>query len=165
MEDSEAHCNKCGGERCQLATDLDYTLRAFPNHHRALLSMMRYHLDGLDRNIRAMRYSAACYFDRALRLTPDDATVHMIFGTYLYKTGDRGDALEHFKLAVGLAPTSAEAHYNLGLAYFQAIDYDLARKHARQAYQLGYPLPGLKSMLQRAGEWDEPESASLEKKE
>lgn len=44
---------------------------------------------------------------------------------------------------------SAELHYFLGLAYVDAGDAASARKHADQAYRLGYPLPGLKNKLDR----------------
>lgn len=149
--------NKCGNNRCQLAGDINYTLMAFPNHHRALLSMARYHLEGLNKTEGRMRFSAECYFDRAIRFRPNDATVHMIFGSYLYKVGDHATALKEFEKAVELAPDSAEANYNLGLAYADAKEYPKAREHARQAYELGFPLQGLKAKLKRVGEWEDDE--------
>ena len=149
--------NKCGNERCKLGGDINYTLKAFPNHHRALLSMSRYHLEGLHLTERAMEYTANCYFDRAIRWTPDDATVRMIYGDYLYKTGVFDESLEQFEKAAELAPESAEAHYNVGLMYANFENYEAARKHAHRAYELGYPLAGLRNKLQRAGQWQEPE--------
>src|SRR4249919_1218189 len=47
---------------------LDYTLRAVPNHHRALAAVARYALGG---GSREKFYSAECYFDRAMRFKPD----------------------------------------------------------------------------------------------
>lgn len=46
---------------------------------------------------------------------------------------------------------SAELHYFLGLQLAKAKRYELAREHAIQAYAQGYPLPGLKNRLKRAG--------------
>jgi hypothetical protein len=47
------------------------------------------------------------------------------------------------------------AHYNLGLEYLDQRRLDLANIHAQAAYALGYPLPGLKEKLVRAGQWRE----------
>lgn len=152
--------NKCGNNRCKLGGDLNYTLMAFPNHHRALMSMSRYHLEGLHNTERAMKYSADCYFDRAIRWVPDDATVRMIFGNHLYKSGDLAKSLEQFEIAAELAPDSAEAQYNVGLMYAKQGNYAAARKHAHRAYELGYPLSGLRKKLMRAGQWEVPESTT-----
>lgn len=46
---------------------------------------------------------------------------------------------------------SAEIEYVLGLTYIEVNDLDSAVVHARQAYRLGYPLPGLARKLKRAG--------------
>jgi len=44
-------------------------------------------------------------------------------------------------------------HYNLGLAFLDVGDTELALKHAKRAYALGYRLPGLKSRLEKLGKW------------
>lgn len=46
---------------------------------------------------------------------------------------------------------SAEINYFLGLLYADSGELDSAVEHARIAYQLGYPLPGLKLKLERSG--------------
>jgi tetratricopeptide (TPR) repeat protein len=46
---------------------------------------------------------------------------------------------------------SAELEYALGLSYFETREYEAARQHARIAYKLGYPLPGLMNRLAKAG--------------
>lgn len=46
---------------------------------------------------------------------------------------------------------SAELQYVLGLTYADMGNLDQAVVHAREAYRLGYPLPGLARKLQRAG--------------
>lgn len=46
---------------------------------------------------------------------------------------------------------SAEIHYFLGLVLVDLKDFAAAREHAQRAYELGYPLPGLRDRLARAG--------------
>lgn len=46
---------------------------------------------------------------------------------------------------------SAEIHYTLGLVLFDMKQYEAAAEHARRAYDLGYPLPGLRRKLATAG--------------
>jgi hypothetical protein len=48
---------------------------------------------------------------------------------------------------------SAELNYLLGLVQFDLKDYTAAREAAKNAYALGYPLPGLKRKLAAAGQW------------
>lgn len=153
---------KCGRDRCNLANDIDYTLRQYPNHYRALATMVNYHLRGYDKTLRPMRYTPTCYFDRAFRWRPGDPVLHMIFGHYLHKIGKSEQALQQYKEALALAPNSSEVNYNLGLLYAQMEEYALAREYAQKAYSAGFPLPGLRSILQRAGEWEEPQEVVAE---
>lgn len=46
---------------------------------------------------------------------------------------------------------SPELKYFLGLVLFDLKDFEGARQNARMAYDLGYPLPGLRDKLARAG--------------
>jgi len=64
------------GNSSTVAKDLDYTLRAFPNHHRALYAMLRYQLK--NKGPAGARYTIECYFDRALRLAPKDGEVYVL---------------------------------------------------------------------------------------
>ena len=45
---------------------------------------------------------------------------------------------------------------DLGLAYADLKQYDKALESAHRAYGAGFPLPGLKNKLKRAGKWREP---------
>src|SRR5262245_1653589 len=55
-----------GSGRASVGGDIDYTLRAFPNHPRALMAMMRLgERDKTERPVGAM-FSVACYFERAV---------------------------------------------------------------------------------------------------
>jgi Flp pilus assembly protein TadD len=134
--------------------DLDYTLRAFPNHHRALNSMAKYQLGHPNSGVPPYR-SAECYFDRAIRFRSNDGTVRMIYGIYLLKRGDKRGALTRYQEALALLPESAEVHYNLALLQLDLKQVDQARQHAEKAYALGYPLQGLKNRLKRMGAWTE----------
>lgn len=140
-----------------LLGDLNFTLRAFPNHHIALDALARLHLreNSEDLRFRESRalYSMACWFARAETFKPDDPTVRLIHGIYLYRLERYEEALKQYKIALQLAPKSAEIHYNTGLLYMRMQDYDAALEHAVTAYELGYPLPGLKNALQRRNVW------------
>ncbi len=48
---------------------------------------------------------------------------------------------------------SSEIHYFLGLILVDEKKYEEALRHARIAYELGYPLPGLKNKLKKLGKW------------
>lgn len=136
------------GNTGHVSADLDYTLRAFPNHHRALNSIARYDLRGEKRwTNRAGIRSAECYFKRAIAFAGDDEVVRMLYANYLTKRGTPAEAKRQYKEALRLAPTSAEINYNAGLFYLAAGDMERAREHARIAYDQGYPLLGLKKKL------------------
>lgn len=133
--------------------DLDFILRTFPNHYPALQTTARYFLGG------GKRYkwrTMECYFDRAMRFVPNDSTVHVLYGIYLLKSGKQEAALARFMEALDLSPDSAEIQYDIGLVYADMKDYKKANAYAAKAYQLGYPLLGLRHILERAGEWNPP---------
>lgn len=137
-----------------LAADLDYTLRAFPNHHLALYSMAQFHLREFDKN-RRMRYSAYCYFDRAKRNAPHDGNVYLIEGIYLARLGRTQEAEKSYLKAISIMPGSSEAHYDLGLLYIETKNYPAARELAKVAYELGYPMLGLRNKLEKLGQWED----------
>lgn len=136
--------------------DMAYTLHVFPNHHRALMALIK--LGEKEKTIkpRGMRYTVPCYFDRAERFRPDDATVKSIFGVYLMRSGKNEEAQKKLEEALELAGDNANVYYNLGLSYYQMKLFDQSLKAAHRAYALGFPLPGLRDMLKRAGKWEEP---------
>jgi tetratricopeptide (TPR) repeat protein len=141
-----------------LSGDLDYTLRAFPNHHRALHSLARYRLQYSTNkeNNKPFEFPAECYFERAIRFKPRDEVVHLVYAIFLHQRGDNDDALNQYQAALSLKPDSAEAHYNLGLLYTDLNQYESALPHAEKAYELGFPLQGLKNRLIKATVWYEP---------
>jgi hypothetical protein len=143
----------------KIGGDIDYTLRVFPNHPRALLAMMK--LGERERNEKptGSSYPVGCWFDRAIRFAPNDGAVRLLFGVYLSSRGQKQDAIKQLGMARELVGEDANLHYNLGLAYFDLKQYDKALEHAHAAYRLGFPLPGLRTKLQKAGKWREPPPA------
>lgn len=144
------------GNSASLMGDLDYTIRAVPNHHLALMSLSRYsrrpdfeHDAFWSRG----RFPVECYFERALRFAPSDANVHLVYAIHEHRAGRSKEALARYAQALKLAPRHAEAHYNLGLLYVDLKDYKNAREQAEAAYASGYPLPGLRNRLKAVGAW------------
>jgi tetratricopeptide (TPR) repeat protein len=135
--------------------DIDYTLRAFPNHSGALMSMVRLGDKEKTAKPRGSRYTVECWLYRAVRFRDNDATVKMIYATYLAKNGRNAQALKQLNEAVQLGEDSANLQYNIGLVYFNLGKYDEALNHAHVAYQAGFPLPGLRDKLKKAGKWRE----------
>lgn len=149
------------GKSGYLAGDLDYTLRAFPNHPRALFAMMRLGEREKTERLGAAHYSVFCYFDRAIRFRPEDAMARMIYGIYLAKHKKNEAALAQLQVAVQHASDNGNLHYNIGLVFFDLGKFDDALRHAHIAYRLGFELPGLRAKLERAGKWvDEPPTAA-----
>lgn len=147
------------GASSTVGGDLDYTLRAFPNHHRALAAMARVALRDRAIMLRGAKYPVECYFERAIRFKPTDGAVHGEYGNYLFALGKTDRAMEEFKRAITLEPNNPSINYNLGLAYFKTKDFDQALVFAKKAYSMGFPLPGLKNKLIEAGKWQEPVAA------
>lgn len=151
---------KAGSGTGVVGGDIGYTLRVFPNHPRALLALSRLATREKAAIPRNAKYSIDCYFERATRFRPDDGEVYLIYGVHTLTAGDARKAVELLEKAQTLIGDSANVQYNLGLAYFQQKDFDKALLHAHRAYALGFPLPGLRNMLQKAGKWQAPQGST-----
>lgn len=137
-----------------ILSDLDYTIRAFPNHHRALFAVIRAYSEPgrlKQRNMGEPKTPPECYLQRAAKFSPKDGKVELLYGLYLHKLGKLDEAEDHYRRAVKLMPRSAEAHYNLGLLLTDQERYADAVPVAKKAYQYGYPLAGLRRRLAAAG--------------
>ena len=133
--------------------DIDFMLKAYPNHHRALVAIQRLaKREGVSRP-RGATYSVGCYFQRAIRFRPDDVVVRMLFASYLLKDGRRTDGLAQLDIASGMADDNPFTHYNIGLIQFEAGNFEAALKHAHIAYRLGFQRPELRDMLIKADRW------------
>jgi tetratricopeptide (TPR) repeat protein len=131
-------------------SDLDYTLRAFPNHSRALNSLSRYALRGGRKWPNPSVRSADCYFKRALAFRADDVPARMIYANHLARTGKVPEAEREYEQALALDPDGAEVNYNAGLFYLKIDRLEEAKKRAAVAYENGYPLPGLRNKIAEA---------------
>lgn len=137
--------------------DIDYTLRAIPNHHRALMAMMRLGEKEKTPQPRGSRYSVECWFSRALQFRANDAIVRMIYSTFLHRQGRLPEANTQLDRATDDAADNAFTHYNIGLHYFDLGNYDKALIQAHQAMALGFPHTALREQLVRVGKWQAPE--------
>lgn len=152
------------GVTSTIGGDLDYTLRAFPNHPRALATLSRVALKDKRVVLDKMHWPVECYFDRALRFAPDDATVRGTYGHYLYARGQIDLAVVMFTKAFEIEPENATINYNLALGLLKQKQYEKANYHAQRAYALGFPLPGLKNMLREANKWDDTVDSGIKPK-
>jgi tetratricopeptide (TPR) repeat protein len=141
------------GQSSTIGGDLAYTLNAIPNHPRALRTTIEYFRRKGPEAALEMRMGLNCWLDRAMSYRPDDPIVRILVADELMRTGKRDDALSQLQVAEQHSGDSATVHYNLGLLYLDLKDYDRSVQHARKAYDLGAPLPGLKNKLAQAGKW------------
>jgi Tfp pilus assembly protein PilF len=137
----------------KIGGDIDYTLKVFPNHPRALLSMATLAEREKTNKPAGSQYTLDCWFDRAMRFQPGDGVVQVIYGITLLRQDKTREAIDRLESAVELLGDNANAYYNLGLAYFKTKDYDTALKYAHKAYAAGFPLPGLRNKLEQVGKW------------
>lgn len=140
---------------------IDYTLRAFPNHPRALFLLIRFDrkMNGKlpipPRNADGTSWPGTvdCYFERAMRFAPKDPIVRQLLGVYLHWNGRYEEALAAYAQATELGLKSAELYYNIGLAHYELKQYPEAKNYAHKAYDLGYPTAGLRNKLTSIGQW------------
>ena len=137
--------------------DIDYTLRAFPNNPRALLSVSRYATKMKVDRAQGLRYSAECYFERAIRFVPSDPMPKVLYASYLKDRRRNAEARTQLDEAEKVRgdPSDSDLDYNIGLLYLDLGAYDLAQRAAKRAYALGAQLPALKNKLKAAGKWQE----------
>lgn len=150
------------GKSGYIGGDLDYTLRAFPNHPRALLAMMRYGERLKAPQVPGAHYTVECYFQRAIRFRADDVVVRMLYATFLNRENRKADALEQLAIARREAGDNPFTHYNVGLIYCDLGEYDLALDEAHKAMKLGFAKTELKDRLVAAQKWAEPAASAPE---
>jgi tetratricopeptide (TPR) repeat protein len=143
-----------------IGKDLDYTLRAFPNHHRALMSVIRYGERTKLATAPNMPRSIECYLDRAIRFSPDDAISRILYSMFLAKNNRKPEAIQQLDTAASGAEGKENpfTHYNLGLNYFDLKEYEKSEIQAKKAYGMGFKQPTLKENLKSVGKWTEPEA-------
>ena len=143
-----------GNSTVYFGGDLAFVLRYFPNHHRALATLVR--LAKKEKTNRPQRTltTVECYFELASRFAPNDGTVNLLHGLWLMDSGNMKGAQEQLGRARELAPEgNANYQYNLGLGLLAVGKSEEALEAAHIAYGMSYPLPGLRQKLEKAGKW------------
>ena len=149
-----------GKQSTFIGMDLSYTLVAFPNHHRALMSMMLLGQKLKTPQVPRAQFTVECYFLRALGFRPDDTTVRMMYASFLAGQDRANEARKALEKVSQVAGDNAFIDYNLGQIYLDLKDYDKALENAHQAARLGLTLTGLRDRLTRAGQWKTPDEAT-----
>lgn len=151
--------NHLKGQSGTIEGDLDYTLRAVPNHHRALLSVIRYQLK-VNKKLLASKYPlespVECYLQRAMHFSPDDAGSISLYAYYLKEVGQFDKAASYYEKALKVNPNNAKVAYSYSLLLIELKQYDKAMEYAEKAYANGKPPESLKKKLIKLGAWKEP---------
>jgi tetratricopeptide (TPR) repeat protein len=148
------------GQSGPLGADLDFILRASPNHHRALEALIRLRDRPETLAKSQLPRPINCYFERALRFRPDDTTARMLFVTLLLKEKRQELALKEIDKARSYGADNAFTRYNLGLLYLDAGQPDMALAEAHEALALGFPRTDLRDRLVALGRWREPAASA-----
>lgn len=152
----EVESLRAGSTAPHASSDITYTLRVFPNHPRALMAMMNWGLKYKTDKPHGTPYTVSCWFERGMAYAPNDGTVPMIYGIYRHKLGRYDEAIKLYEQAIHLGNEGSDLHYNMGLSYIVIQKYDEALREAHIAYERGFPLTGLRKMLEKAGKWQDP---------
>jgi hypothetical protein len=144
--------------------DIAYTLEHIPNHPRALQSLLRLAAREKVTHFQGASISVECFVKRAIEFAPNDLVPQMILAQYYAAQGKPEAALTLLLEAEKKAPNDSNLAYNLGLLQVELKSYDSALTYAHRAYLGGFPLPGLREKLKRAGVWREPATTAADAK-
>jgi tetratricopeptide (TPR) repeat protein len=144
------------GKAGYLHDDLNYVLRASPNHHRALVATIRYAARLKTQSIHGMQFSVECFLDRAVRFAPDDTVARALYAQYLGTIGRQADGVAVLDSGLSYATDNPFSASNFGLIYLELGDAEKALKQAHRAIELGDTRQQLIDLLKRAGKWREP---------
>lgn len=146
--------NLISSETAYAINDIHYTLGAWPNHHRALNSILQYRLQNLRNWPPAIGVPPAeCYLQRAIKFSPKDPRPYMMYGVLLQKVKQFDKALNAYRVANRLMPNDVITQYNMGMTLVALKKYKEAAQLAQKVYSAGFPLPALKNKLIAAGHW------------
>ena len=149
------------GEAQSVPSDINYTLRAWPNHHRALNSIIQYQLIKLGGK-KSLRFpSAECYLQRAIKFSPEDSITRMLYANLLQRTGHKKLALGQYEKALTIQPKGIQIKYNLALLLVDLKKYFFDDTDTTEIYTKGFPLPGLKDKLRKAGYWSKTDDTKM----
>lgn len=135
------------------AAGFGYTLWSFPNHPLALAAMEDIALKNKTDTPPGSQLRIHCYFQRAVRFTPEDPLVRALYGYYHARRNQKEAAMAQLERAESLTDEIVDVYVYAAFAYFELKEFEKSLNAAKQAYQLGYQLPGLRNKLERAGKW------------
>ena len=133
--------------------DISYTLHAFPNHHRALATLIRLAERSGSRNPPRLDMSVDCYFERALRFRPDDLIARMLLADFLVRTARGNEAEQQLDHVSKLAGDNPLTHLNAGRLYMKLGRHDKAVERALRARELGVERSDLETQLVAKNLW------------
>lgn len=128
-------------------SEFAFLLHYFPNHAGALKLISDLSLQ-MKQTQRARKY-----FERALKLYPDEPITYSDYGNFLIKIAEFEEAITQYKRALAFDESNSYYHYQLGLAYFAIQNYALANRFAQNAYQHGMHESVLKEKLVSVNAW------------
>ena len=143
------------GQSTTLGGDIDYVLQRFPNHHRALVSVMRL-VERKQAAEKELGRPPECYFERALRWRKDDVVARMLYAKFLADQGRKPEAISQLEIAAIYAKDFVLTHRNIGLLLLEMREFDRALVQAHKLLTLNDPDTRLRESLTRAGKWREP---------
>ncbi len=153
-----------------LMGDINYTLIAVPNHHKALLSVIRYQMqlnNNLARRNTGMPNSVECYLQRAINFNPKDYTSFVLYAYFLKEIGQLEKSAEIYEKALEISPNNPKIEYSYALLLIDLKKYDKSVEFARNAYTHSHNRApkGLKNKLIKLGFWkDLPDKEADDKK-
>jgi len=147
------------GKTGALGWDIGYTLRAYPNHPRALLAMQRLVEKEKQNPATEAIYTIECYYERALRFQRDDHVVRMLYANFLIGKGQTDEATEQLNYVLRMQEDEPFTQYNVGLLFVDMKNYERALEQAHKAMAMGFKRTELRERLIAAGRWQEPADA------
>ncbi len=150
------------GKTASIGQDLSYTLRTFPNHHRALIAAERFAERAKTPQPKDMEFTVDCYFRRALAWKSDDVIARMLYARYLFTQGRGTEAKSHLEMVLADKRATALTTHNVGMVAADFQDYELALRAARQSREMGFESMDLVNRLQTQGRWSEAPRAPVE---
>ena len=127
---------------------------SIPNHPGALDAYSRYehryrNSDIFRDNKQNLKPTneAECFFRRATHIYPQHPETFRVWGLHYYRNGQYEKSVDGLMTAMSQGDNSADVHYYAGLSYLALGNDQEAIKHAKVAYDQGFPLQGLKNKL------------------
>lgn len=149
--------NLIKGQSGPLESDLNYTLRAWPNHHRALVSIIKYQLKINQKFVPGkLETPPECYLQRAIHFSPEDAISYSLYAYYLKEIGQTDNAATLYQKALAISPNNSKIEYAYSKFLLEIKQYDKALEYAKKAYAHGKPANALKEQLIKLGVWKLP---------